>query len=255
MLWGASYSVRDVLDDPPAVSLSSGVGALDRTVGAFAPGSLLVIAGPRASGVSMLALTYARHAVIEQRMTALVVNSHLHPGDVVRRVASARRRGLGHQDGAGTDDIEPALLTGLTLASGREVTPQHHRASGWTPPEPTHDVIVYDTFDETWPGTPRKTEPAERTAILSAVRDAARIAGTRVIATLRVPSPHGDLRRTRKRWHAHPWYEAAMDAADVIVMTSGYAHPDATNPCAVIPRTGGNWFVSLTITPDHRFRP
>lgn len=169
---GSDYALSEVLAAPEAPSLSTGLALLDDLTGGVAPGSLWTISGPAGVGVSSLVLAVA--AGVAESGDVIVCNGHLATRTVALRLAHISRE-----------------ASHLRLSSWYRLLVEPPDGFGDTSLERA-DVVIADTWDETWHAAPWPKTRSELARGLRWLRHLARDSGTALMLTARLQPGQAD---------------------------------------------------------------
>lgn len=169
---GLGYSVDEVLAASALPTMATGVSRLDDIAVGIEPGAFWSIDGAAGIGVSSLALTIAIGAA--STGSVILANGHIATRSLARRVC-AQAPGVGAS-------LTIASWLSLPIAGREALSTECERAG----------LIVLDTLDEMWRPPGFRFDPELALVETRLLREAARSAGTAVLATTRtLASPHG----------------------------------------------------------------
>jgi len=173
---GAAYQLADVLAAPRATRTASGISIVDEVTGGIEAGALWAVTGAAGLGVTSLVNAIAAHVALSADV--VVCNGHLPTRALVADLA---RRAEQEETGTTRTSLRAASWYRLWLG----------------PPDDdisfdAKDLLVVDTWDETWHAAPWPASRANLVRRLRWLRYLARHHNTAILLTARTTSGPSD---------------------------------------------------------------
>lgn len=174
---GLAYDLSALLQAPSPRRWPTGNAVLEKMSGGLEAGTVWAVTGPPGAGVTSLCATIAAGAA-HAGADVIVCNGHVPSRAMARRLAS-----LTNERGA------PSAEARLRVASWY---PAIAEPPDGTAPWEQADVVVLDTWDETWHAAPWPATLSELVRSLRWLRYIARAHHTVLVMTARTPAQLGD---------------------------------------------------------------
>ena len=224
---GSAYGLAEVQDAAPSAQMATGIAVIDEVTGGIEAGAVWAVSGTPGTGVTSLVNAIAAHVALDADV--VVCNGH-----VPTRALAADLAGRVGRERPGAD-----RGAGPTVASWYRLSLE--------PPDDgmafdAKDLLVVDTWDETWHAAPWPASRAELVRRLRWLRYLARDHNTAILLTARMPRGPSD--------DALGWMRDAFD--DVADVRVGLRLTDGDVEAHVRSRRGRSGRGTLRAVPGGR---
>ena len=169
---GSAYGLAEVQDAAPSAQMATGIAVIDEVTGGIEAGAVWAVSGTPGTGVTSLVNAIAAHVALDADV--VVCNGHVPTRALAADLAERVRR-----ERPGADRAGPRVASWFRLS---QEPPDDEMAFD------AKDLLVVDTWDETWHAAPWPASRAELVRRLRRLRCLARDHNTAILLTARTPS-------------------------------------------------------------------